>query len=129
MPLQAHTTPTSKDTIMSFTKQLIAASAIALLGTGAAFAQEATPDSWLQSVHSTKSRAQVSAELAAARQSGLTKSWSAGYIEPVRSQALRAEVRAATLQAIHSGELRAINAEVAGATGAATSLRVSQAAQ
>ena len=49
---------------MSFTKQLIAASAIALLGTGA-FAQEATPDTWLQAAKSTQSRADVSADLAA----------------------------------------------------------------
>ena len=96
---------------MSFTKQLIAASAFALLGTGA-FAQEATPDTWLQAAQSTKTRAEVSAELAAARASGLTKAWSAGYMEPVRSHALRAEVRARTLQAIQSGELKAINAEV-----------------
>ncbi len=110
---------------MSFTQQVIAASAIALLSSSAAFAQEATPDTWLQSAQSSKSRAEVSAELAAARQSGLTRSWSAGYIEPLRSQALRAEVRAQTVQAIQSGEARAINAEVYGFTPAA-SVRVSQ---
>jgi len=110
---------------MSFTKQLIAASAIALLGTGA-FAQEATPDTWLQAAQSTKTRAEVSAELAAARASGLTKAWSAGYMEPVRSHALRAEVRAQTLQAIQSGELKAINAEVYNFVPAAA-VRVSQA--
>ncbi len=97
---------------MSFTKQFLAASAIALLGTGAAIAQEATPDTWLQAAKSTQSRADVSADLAAARKSGLTKSWSAGYMEPVRSHALRAEVKAQTARAIASGELKAINAEV-----------------
>ena len=99
---------------MNFTRQRIAASAIALLSAGTAFAQEATPDTWLQSVHSTRSRADVSAELVAARQSGLTKAWSAGYIEPVRTHALRAEVKAQTALAIQSGEIKAINAEVGG---------------
>ncbi len=111
---------------MSFTKQFIAASTIALLSTGAAFAQEATPDTWLQAAQATKSRAEVSTELTAARASGLTKAWSAGYMEPVRSHALRAEVKAATVQAIHTGELKAINAEVYGYSPAA-SVRVSQA--
>ena len=96
---------------MNTTRHLVAASAIALLATGTAFAQEATPDTW-QQVQSVKSRADVSAELFAARKSGLTRSWSAGYMEPVRTQALRAEVRAHTLQAIDSGEAKAINAEV-----------------
>jgi hypothetical protein len=99
---------------MTHTRQLLAVAAVAaasLFSAGAAFAQEATPDTWLQ-VQSTKSRADVSAELFAARQSGLTKAWSAGYMEPVRSSALRATVKASTLQAIASGEMKAINAEV-----------------
>ena len=107
---------------MTHTRQLLAVAAIAaasLLSAGAAFAQEATPDTWLQ-VQSTKSRADVQAELVAARQSGLTKAWSAGYMEPVRSSALRATVKASTLQAIASGELKAINAEVYSFTPAAT---------
>jgi hypothetical protein len=112
---------------MNITKTLIAASAIALLGTGAAFAQEATSDAWMQSVHSSKTRAEVSVELAAARQSGLTKAWSAGYMEPVRHSALRAEVRAQTLQAIASGEQQSINAMVYG-NGPAAPLQLSQAA-
>ena len=69
-----------------------------------------------------------SAELAAARQSGLTKAWSAGYIEPVRQSALRASVRAETLQAIASGELQAINATVYGYTPAAR-VQLTQAGQ
>ena len=106
---------------MTHTRQLLAVAAVtaaSLLSAGAAFAQEATPDTWLQ-VQSTKSRADVSAELTAARQSGLTKAWSAGYMEPVRSSALRATVQASTLQAIASGELKAINAEVYSFTPAA----------
>lgn len=103
---------------MSFsitTKQVFTIAAIAaaaVLSAGTAFAQEATPDTWLQSVTSTKSRADVSTELAAARQSGLTKAWSAGYIEPVRSHLVRAQVKADTVRAIASGEVKAINAEV-----------------
>ena len=102
------------EVIMTHTRQLITIAAIAaasLLSAGAAFAQEATSDAWMQTA-STKSRADVSAELVAARQAGLTKAWSAGYMEPVRSHALRATVRATTLQAVQSGELAAINAEV-----------------
>lgn len=104
------------------TRQLLTVAAIAaasLLSAGAAFAQEATPDTWLATAQSTKSRADVSADLFAARKSGLTKSWSAGYMEPVRTHALRAEVKASTLQAIRTGELKAINAEVYSFTPAA----------
>lgn len=99
---------------MNQTRQLFTIAAItiaSLLSAGAAIAQEATSDAWMQT-SSTKSRADVSAELVAARQSGLTKSWSAGYMEPLRNSVLRATVRASTLQAMQSGELAAINAEV-----------------
>lgn len=98
---------------------VVAVAAASLLSAGTVFAQEATPDTWLQAAQATKSRADVAAELAAARQSGLTKSWSAGYMEPLRSQALRAEVKARTARAIQSGELKAINAEVYSFTPAA----------
>ncbi len=100
---------------MTTTRQLFAiatVAAVSLLSAGTSIAQEATPDSWLQTATSTKTRADVSAELMAARQSGLTRAWSAGYMEPLRNSALRAEVKAQTLQAIASGELKAINAEV-----------------
>ena len=114
---------------MTNTRQLLTVAAIAaasLLSAGTVFAQEATPDTWLQNAVSTKSRADVSAELFAARQAGLTKAWSAGYMEPVRSHALRAEVKAQTAPAIQSGELKAINAEVYGYTPVAAQ-RLSQA--
>lgn len=114
---------------MTTTKQVFAIATIAavsLLSAGTTFAQEATPDTWLQTATSTKSRAEVSAELAAARQSGLTRAWSAGYMEPLRSTALRADVRAQTVQAMQTGELKAINAEVYGFVPAAA-VRVSQA--
>ena len=113
---------------MNAIHSLIAAIALTAAAAGSAFAQEAAPDSWLQGVQSTKSRADVGAELFAARQAGLTKAWSAGYMEPVRNSALRAEVRARTLQAIQSGEVNAINAEVYGYQPAGT-LKLSQAAQ
>lgn len=97
------------------TRQVLTIAAIAaasLLSAGTAFAQEATPDTWLTTAQSNKSRADVARELAEARKTGLTKAWSAGYMEPVRSHALRAEIKAQTVQAIASGELKAINAEV-----------------
>jgi len=116
---------------MSVNKPLIAIAAIAaaaLFSAGTAFAQEATPDTWLQAVNSTKSRAEVSAELAVARKSGLTKSWSAGYIEPVRTHLVRAQVKADTQRALASGEVKAINAEVYSFTPAKP-VQVAQAAR
>ncbi|OGB04279.1 MAG: hypothetical protein A3E25_21260 [Burkholderiales bacterium RIFCSPHIGHO2_12_FULL_69_20] len=113
---------------MNATQSLIAAIALTAAAAGSALAQEATPDTWLQAVQSGKTRAAVSAELATARQTGLTKAWSAGYMEPVRSHATRAAIKAQTAQAIQSGELKAINAEVDGYTAPA-SLRVSQASR
>ena len=90
---------------------LAAIAAAALLSAGSVLAQEATPDTWLQQASATKSRAQVQTELQQARASGLTKAWSAGYMEPLRQSALRATVRAETLRALRSGEVDAINAE------------------
>ena len=113
---------------MTATRNLIIAIALTAAAAGSALAQEATPDTWLHSAKSTLSRADVSADLQAARQSGLTKSWSAGYMEPVRNPALRAEVQARTLQAIQSGELKAINSEVFNGTPA-TAMRLSQASR
>ncbi len=98
---------------MNITKTLIAASAIALLSAGA-FAQEATPDTWT-AVSSSQTRAAVAADLVAARQAGLVQVSSEGYIEPAPvSTVQRATVRQLTLQAIRNGEIKAINAEVAG---------------
>jgi len=86
--------------------------AAAMLAASAAFAQEATPDTWKQAEVS-KTRAQVQAELAQARQDGTIRSWSAGFIEPARSSMTRDEVVAALLQARASGELDRIDAEAA----------------
>lgn len=115
-------------TFSIISKQVLAVTAVAtaaLLGAGSAIAQEATPDTWMQSGGS-KTRAEVQAELVAARQSGLTKAWSAGYMEPLRSRLVRAEVKADTVRAIASGEFKAINAEVYSFTPAAPE-RVAQA--
>lgn len=90
---------------------LAAVAAAALLSAGTTFAQEATPDTWLQQATSTKTRAAVQAELATARANGDMKVFRSGYIEPVRNSALRAEVRAETLRALAAGEVAAINAE------------------
>lgn len=116
---------------MSFNKSLItiaAVAATALLSAGSVFAQEATPDTWMSAGLSGKSRTEVSTELAAARKSGLTRSWSAGYIEPVQTRLLRDQVRASTQQAINSGEVKAINAEVYSFTPA-TAQKLAQAAK
>lgn len=90
-------------------KTLIAAAALAFVG-ATAFAQEATSDDW-KAIASSKSRAEVQAELQQARASGLTKSWSAGYVEKLNSSKTRAEVIAATIAARNSGELEAIDSE------------------
>lgn len=97
------------------TKQVFAVVAIAaasLLSAGTVFAQEATPDNWTSSATSSLSRAEVQAELTSARRGGQADVFSTGYLEPSHTKALRAEVRADTLQAIASGELEAINARV-----------------
>lgn len=109
---------------MTTTRHLLATAALAAttLFSAGAFAQEATPDNWT-SVSSNQTRAAVVADLAGARQSGLAQMQAEGYIEPVRASAVqRADVRQATLQAIRSGELKAINAEVAGLAPAAAAL-------
>lgn len=102
---------------MKATHRLIATVAFAVAGAGAAFAQEATPDTWAQ-VAATKSRAQVQAELQQARKDGTIKSWSAGYIEPLKSVKSREQVRAEFSAARATGEFDAINGEVYGYTPA-----------
>lgn len=100
---------------MSVNKSLVTIATIAaaaLFSAGSVFAQEASSDSWMRAGLGGKTRAEVSTELAAARQSGLSRAWSAGYFEPVSTRLLRAQVKASTQQAIASGELKAINAEV-----------------
>jgi hypothetical protein len=94
------------------TKTLIALAATATVFAAApALAQEATSDAWMN-IQSTQTRAQVVSALEQAQARGELKAWAPGYIEPSRSQLLRATVKAETLRAIASGELKAINAEV-----------------
>lgn len=88
--------------------------AAATLFSAGAFAQEATSDAWT-AVRGNQARAAVVADLAKAPQGSLGQAWTEGYLEPVRaSSVLRADVRNQTLRAIRSGEVKAINAEVAG---------------
>jgi hypothetical protein len=84
--------------------------AMALLGSGAAQAQEATPDTWMQ-ITTSKSHQQVREELVKARKDGTTRAWSAGYMEPSPVSRTRAQVQAETIAARNSGELQELNAE------------------
>lgn len=84
--------------------------AIALLGSGAAFAQEATSDAWMQATLG-KSRAQVNVELQQARKDGSIRATAAGYITPFKAIATRADMRADAMTALRSGELDRIDAE------------------
>lgn len=95
----------------STTTRLIAALSLSLAAAAPVLAQEATPDTWLSSFQSTKTRAQVNAELATARADGTIKSGSTGYIEKVAVSQPREAVREATRRAMASGEIAAINRE------------------
>jgi len=88
----------------------LATLSVALLGSGAAFAQEATSDAWTQAAGS-KSRVQVSAELQQARSNGSIFAVERGYIEPARSVATRAAVNAEAVAALRSGEVAVIGAQ------------------
>ena len=69
---------------------------LSLVATGAALADDITPDDTATQVFAeTKTRAQVQAELAAARADGSIKAWSIGYnpLAMARSTATRAEVQ------------------------------------
>jgi hypothetical protein len=94
-------------------KSLIAAAtaAVALMGAASAFAQEATPDTWINEAASTKSRADVNAELRQARRDGTSKFGSAGYMERSDAGRTRLQVQAEVIAARRSGELAEINAE------------------
>ena len=71
---------------------------LSLAAAGTAFADDITPDDTATQVFAeTKTRAQVQAELAAARADGSIKAWSIGYnpLAMARSTATRAEVQSA----------------------------------
>jgi uncharacterized protein YdbL (DUF1318 family) len=84
--------------------------ALALLGSGAAFAQEASSDAWMQAAMS-QSRTQVQAELQQARKDGTVRATSAGYMTPFKPVATRAQVRFELTNARVNGQLDAIDAE------------------
>ena len=73
-------------------KQVIAVSALAFLGANAAIAQEATSDAWMK-VASTKSRAEVQAEAAAADRA-VVRAGEATVFADTQSVRSRDEVRA-----------------------------------
>ena len=91
----------------------VAIAAVAAFAGTAAFAQEATSDAWMNAA-STKTRAEVQAELQQARADGSIRFSRAGYIETLQSTKSRDAVKAETLAARSSGELQHINAEVYG---------------
>lgn len=88
------------------TRHILAAAAIALVASGTAFAQEATPDTWLNATGSA-SRQAVHAEAVAAVQAGRL---SHGYGEAARfdrvaadSGLTRTQVRAEAIEAMRLG--------------------------
>lgn len=87
------------------------ATAFALIGaTGSAIAQEAYPDTWVNKTVSTKTRAQVQAELQAALNDGSMEIWDIDYQPPTfKSVRTRAEVRAEAAQALRNGDIALIN--------------------
>ena len=93
------------------TRQLIAAAAAltALFGAAVpAMAQEASSDSWMN-VRSTLSRAEVQAQLQAARADGSMAVFKGSYLPSVVRSANRDAVRAETLRAIADGTVAALN--------------------
>jgi hypothetical protein len=97
---------------MKSTKQLIAAASLTIVGLSA-FAQEATPDTWMRDAQASKSRNEVAAELQAARKNGTINAWSANYDLVRHSPPVKTgeQVRAELAQARDSGEYAAVNSE------------------
>jgi hypothetical protein len=103
------------------TTQLIVSIIGATLG-AVAFAQEATPDTWMQT-QATKSRAEVQAELEQARKDGTIGFTGSNYNFAARVPAVktRAQVNAELMAAKESGEFHALNSEAYDFTGASRS--------
>jgi Domain of unknown function (DUF4148) len=91
--------------IFSVFRPLIAASVLVV--SGAAFAQEATPDTWISSAQSTKSRAEVRAEFLQARAEGrIARNDSEEKrlaMDSFQSKKTRAQVIAETREAMRLG--------------------------
>jgi len=92
------------------TRTIIASAVFAFAASGAALAQEATSDQWMN-VAATKSVAQVHAELLQARADGSIKAVSAGYLPTLKASRSRDEIVAETKAALRNGEVDRINAE------------------
>jgi len=99
---------------MNATRTLLAA-ALAIAAVGPVAAQEAESDAWMN-IQSTKTHAQVQAELAQARADGSIQRLSLGYLPsiPAASAKTRADVVASVIEARRSGELDRIQAEAYG---------------
>lgn len=97
---------------MNFTKQLIAAASLTVIGLSA-FAQEATPDTWMHDAQASKSRQEVVAELEAARKDGTINASSVNYdfVRRAAATKTRAQVGAELAEARESGEYEAMNSE------------------
>ncbi len=92
-------------------KHIVVAALFAAFGSSA-FAQEATPDTWMN-VASSKSRDQVRAELQAARKDGTVGATAPQYKWIERSAAVktRDQVKAELAAARESGEYEMLNSE------------------
>jgi hypothetical protein len=93
-------------------------SALALLiaVSGAALADDPTPDTYRDMAPSGKTRAEVQAELQQARLDGSIKVWSNQYNPLTVAKSLRSReaVRAEVIAARNAGELNALNGEDSG---------------
>jgi len=113
-----------KGIIMMKKSSLVVALTLAVALVGAAYADDPTPDN-NQSVASTKTRAEVQAELAQAKRDGSIKAWSMHYnhLAVAKSVKTRNEVLADLKAAQASGELNALNSEVTGFADAARAVK------
>jgi len=113
-----------KGIIMMKKSSLVVALTLAVALVGAAYADDPTPDN-NQSVASTKTRAEVQAELAQAKRDGSIKAWSMHYnhLAVAKSVNTRNEVLADLKAAQATGELKAFNSEVTGFADAARAVK------
>ena len=93
----------------------VALASVLLTAAGAAFADDITPDHYAD-VPSTKTRAQVQAELAQAKQDGSIKVWSTTYnpLTKFVSTKTRGQVVAELQAAREDGEYATLNSEDGG---------------
>jgi hypothetical protein len=103
---------------------LVVALTLGVALVGAAYAESPTIDTY-QSVASTKTRADVQAELAQAKRDGSIKVWSTSYnpLTVAKSVKSRTEVLAELKAAQSSGELSAFTSEDSGSAHLARAVR------